>query len=379
MPGQHELRVSANVARLHNNFYKTFNNAGIPALNITAYKSPEENHSKPKSKFLKFAYFTGLAAAALQVTSGIAFMVLSKLGGKEKLESAKAYKGKAAIFANIAFSTLGLSYLICAPSTLGAGINSKQPGIVLHSIFAGVLGGAIGLLTILGRKSLGTRAKGLLSLAYAPLFAGFANKIQNDTKNKKSRQMNIDFMTNKNTYLNIFKLGQEGKDIRKKFLDSFKFTFKDIVNSFKFSGQTFVKTLKQSKNYIMGKRKQKPDIFSIKPSKESMYLASVLAILGSIPKVLFGEKLGSKKLKILDVIIGAGFMFDSLGMISLANANNDSRKLPMLIGGPMRITGDFAQENNFFYGLRTLGGSAAEYYYALVNKEKDGKLQNKQD
>lgn len=372
---KHELKVSPEVARLHQSFFNFPDNKGGTAFSSVICTSSREKGTS--EKFYKFAFLTGITAAALQVTSGLSFAALWMLGGKKKFDSARFYKGKAGIAAKMAFSTLGLSYLVCAPSTMGAGVNSKQPGIVLHSVIAGGIGAVIGALTLLNRGSVGTRVKGLLSLAYAPLFAGFANKIDTDFKSsadKKGRQMNVDFTTDMNSYVNIFSLGEKGNKVRKNFADFMKFSVIDMKNSFITSGESVIKVLKQGKDYIFGGRKELPDIISMKPTRESMSLASALAVLGSIPKVIMGSKLNNKACNVADFMIGAGFLFDSLAMMSVANANNDDRKLPMLIGGPMRIVGDFRQESNLFYGLRTVGGAAFEYYYALMNKEKDGKL-----
>ncbi len=382
IPVRPELNLSPEITRLHQDFFKPSVNTGLPVLSSGVYKSDKKEKTSSE-KFFEFAFWTGIAAAALQVVSGVSFMVLSRMkGGKEKFEKASHYKGKAALPAKIAFTTLGVSYAICAPSTAGAGINAQQPGIVLHSIIAGLLGGGIGLLTILNKGGVGTRAKGWLSLMYAPLFAGFANKIGNDFYSKDSKQtrkMDINFMTEKSTYENFFSVNKKGKELRKKFWDSFLFSLDDMKLAFNSIGRTMLKTFKQTGDYITQKRKELPEIISIKPSRESMWLGSSLIVLGSLPKVLFGSMLGkngkwSKAGLGADFMIGAGFLFDTLGMMSVANANDDSRKIPMLIGGPMRIIGDFRQEENLFYGLRTIGGAAIEYYYALMNKEKDGKL-----
>lgn len=381
-PARHELIVSPDIARLHQNFFKSCANTDNPVLSPVVSK----NNKKAKTsseKFFDFAFWTGITAAALQIVSGVSFMVLSQMeGGKERLENAALYKGRAALPAKIAFTTLGISYAICAPSTTGAGINSQQPGIVLHSAIAGILGTGIGLLSLIGKGGVGTRTKGWLSLMYAPLFAGFANKIGNDfysEDNKHNRKMNIEFMTEGKTYENLFATNDKGKELRKKFWDSFVFSLEDMKLAFSSISQTAVKAFNQTRDYLAGKRKEKPEIASIKPSRESMWLGSSLIVLGSLPKVLFGNRLGtggkwSKLGWAADIIIGAGFVFDTLGMMSVANANNDSRKIPMMIGGPMRMIGDFRQEENLFYGLRTFGGAAIEYYYALMNKEKDGKL-----
>lgn len=375
-PVQYEIRVSPDVAKLHQEFTNSIKPKGNIAPNTVICVSNKEQ-DKNQESFYKFAFFTGIAAAALQVTSGLAFMSLRLLSGKEKYDSVKLYTGKAKLPAKIAFSTLGLSYLVCAPSTMGAGVNAQQPGIVLHSVVAGGLG-VLGMM-----RNINTRFKGLLSLVYAPLFAGFANKIHNEfgeSPDKQTRKMNVDFTTNADFYKNIFAFGENGKDARGKLVDFIKFSLDDMKNGLITSGESLVKTFKQTKNYITGKREDLPDLISMKPTKESMSLAATLAIIGSVPKVIFGEKLGmkgkwAKAGFVADLIIGAGFLFDSIGMMSIANANNDDRKLPMMVGGPMRMIGDFRQESNLFYGLRTMGGAAFEYYYALMNKEKDGKLQ----
>jgi hypothetical protein len=220
--------------------------------------------------------------------------------------------------------------------------------------------------------------KGLLMLTYAPLFAGFANKIHNEFKakgEKDVRKMKLDFLFDKKTYINSFKSGQDGEKSRENLFNIVKFTAQDQVNAFKTGVSAVKDTFKQGIDYIMRKRKDVPDIFTLQPTKESMSLATSSIVVGALAKVLFAGKLGKWGKRTADFFIGAGLIFDSLGMMTLAKANDDSRKLPMLVGGPMRIIGDFGHENNYLFGLRTLGGAAFEYYYALVNKEKDGKLE----
>ncbi|HSA06856.1 MAG TPA: hypothetical protein P5556_06730 [Candidatus Gastranaerophilales bacterium] len=360
--------VSPNVNDLHNNFLKEIDEKKVSFKESAIEKDLAANPKNNYDKYYDFSYKTGILNTGLQLMSGLILMGLGLLGEKKPGETNidNVYTGKSKKIYTVASKILGAGYLMGFPSVTAAGIISEQPGTVLSSYLW------LAASPLMLKGNLGVRTKAFLDLGYAPTFAGFANEINNsysEAENKKIRKMDLNYMFNKNTYLKAFSSDQEGKEIRKKLSSFAKFCMQDQVNALKTLGVAFKDTIGQSINFFKGERKKLPDVLSTKPSKESMSLGSILMIAGSMPKLLKGNKLGKSKLKFADILIGAGLLFESLGMMSLANAKEDSRRAALLIGGPMRIIGDFRHENPFMYGLRTFGGSSFEYYYTLMNKE----------
>ncbi len=332
-------------------------------------KDPQKTEYPLHKNYYDFSYATGLLNTGLQAAAGVIIMGLALFGNKKKTGKHKIenlFEGKSARIFKTASAMLGVGYFIGFPSVTGAGIKSEQPGMVLAS----AMWLAATPFMIMGK--LGTRTRAFLDIAYAPVFAGFANQINNDfgtDKDKKQKKMNLEYLFDRESYLNVLSPGQAGRETRAKWFDFMKFCVTDQVTAVKTVAKSIVDTTKQSFNVLTGKREDLPDIFSIKPSKESMSFGSLFILAGTIPKLYLGKKIKGKKEFIADILIGAGFLFESLGMMSLANTKDDSRRIAMLIGGPMRIIGDFRHENPFMYGLRTLGGSSFEYYWTLMNKD----------
>lgn len=312
-----------------------------PASILLAEKRPKDDHQK----YYDFSYAAGLLNTGLQAVAGMAIMGLALFGkkkpGKHKIEN--LFTGKSANVYKMASAALGAGYLVGFPAVTGAGIKAEQPGMVLASLtWASVIPFML--------KGMGVRARALLAMGYAPAFAGFANQINNefgDNKGKTPRKMNMDFLFDK-----------EGYTIEK-LKDFAKFCAADQVIAIKTVGTTFKRLFNGDTS-----------MFSTKPSKESMSLGSILILAGAVPKFISGKNINKRGEFIVDILIGAGLFFESLGMMSLANTKEDSRREAMLIGGPMRIIGDFGHENPFLFGMRTLGGSAFEYYWTAMNKEE---------
>ena len=203
--------------------------------------------------------------------------------------------------------------------------------------------------------------------------------------------MNLGFLLQRDTYLKLFSSDEKGAEARNNMSNMAKFVAMDVVYAFKNAGKAVGKTIKQTGEWISGKREERPDIFTMKPSKDSMSLGAVLIMAGSLPKLILGNKLGKiKRLENLgknkninlvkmpiiatDLLIGSGMMFESLGMMNLANAKDDSRKWPVILTTPFRILGDFMQQRPLMKGVRTAAASSYEYYVTLMNKEENGQL-----
>ncbi|OGI02686.1 MAG: hypothetical protein A2Y25_11085 [Candidatus Melainabacteria bacterium GWF2_37_15] len=392
---QYKVGVLPTITQFNSSFKGTGNNQAVPSL---ALISGEKTKSK-LDKYCDFGYYTGLTAACLQVVSGLAFMALAiKKGGKrflnvgkEIIDKKKAINGKASaeiipkkgkkllkelsktdkILNRIGTAAWATGCFISVPSLFGSGVKQQQPGLVLNGILWGLIAPFMAL-------NLPTRLLGISNIAYVPAFASFVNQINNESdpnKAKNPRKMNMDFIFDKKAWKNVLNSGEEGQKVRKNWLDFVKFCGEDQKIAFKTTLTAIKDTTTQSVDYFSGKREKAPDIFSMKPSKESMSLASILVLAGGLPKIILGKKdmgglLTEKGLKVADHLIGAGMIFDSLGMITLANSKEDSRK-PIVLGlTPLRIAGDFRQERMFPLGLRTLGGASIEYYYALMNKDE---------
>ncbi len=331
-----------------------------------------EKEKKLHDKYYNFSYATGILNTGLQALSGLMIMGLGIFGHKIKnppkdTKMEKLFVGKSKKLYKIAASVLGAGYFIGFPAVTGAGIKAEQPGMVLAS----TMWFLASPLMLLGE--LGTRARAFLDIAYAPAFTGFANEINNEygkEKDKKIRKMDLDFLLEKETYKNIFTKNQKGEEIRKRLVDFSKFCMEDQVNALKTAGNGILVTARQSFDMLTGKRDKLPDTISTKPSKESMSLGSLFILAGTIPKLIIGKKINGKLETAANIFIGSGFFFESIGMMTLANQKDDSRKEAMMLGGPMRIIGDFNHDNPFMYGLRTLGGSAFEYYWTLMNKDE---------
>lgn len=357
-----------------------------PAISTisTKYIAPYDK----KEKQFNIPYILGTIGSSLEVASGL-FLIA---GAHQKFENVKNNKHLAKVlhpmdkvlsflqnnfkswhdsiekFKNknqvvrVGELLLGLGCAVAVPMEMSAAKKSDQPGMMASS----ALWAAMALPIMIG---LSTRVKGFYSLAYAPSFAAFANEIHNDfrlDKGEKARKQKIE----------LTKPWQFAK-----------FCAVDITNAAKTSVHTIGKTAVQGWNWFIGNTDKTPDIFSTKPSKESMSLASTLVILGALPRIILGKRLDPiyknvngevvKQEKLLEkfsgYINGAGMIFDTLGMMSMANTKDDARKPALLLGGPMRILGDFRPGNDKLYGLRTIGGASCMYYWAGIDKEKQEK------
>jgi len=368
-PSQIKLGVLPDIAQLRPV------SGGSPDIALGNKSSaPEQKNGKKvfEDKFYNFSYATGILNTGLQALSGLLIMGLGIFGKKIK-NPAKGTKmenlfvGKSEKIYKMASHVLGAGYFIGFPAVTGAGIKSEQPGMVLAS----TMWFLASPLMLTGKLS--TRARAFLDITYAPAFASFANEINNEFGNEKGnkiRKLNMDYMLHKEAYSNVFSSGEKGREVRKKLGEFIKFCAVDQLVVLKNVGKGISDATKQTFDMLMDKRDKLPDIFSLKPSKESLSLGSLFIIAGTIPKFIKGKKIMGKAEEIANILIGTGFFFESIGMMTLANSKNDSRKAAILAGGPMRIIGDFNHENPFMYGLRTLGGAAFEYYWTLMNKDK---------
>ena len=86
--------------------------------------------------------------------------------------------------------------------------------------------------------------------------------------------------------------------------------------------------------------------------------------------MIFGNKSGAAK-KAANLLIGTGLLLDAIGMLAIGRKEKGATKAILLGGVPLRAIGDFAQTNKFMYGLRTIGGSSFEYYFAALNKKEE--------
>lgn len=366
-PGKIQIGVLPDINRVGKN-PKTCN---IPTNSAAA--RPDIKIKKDNSLKSNVFYLFGVTSAILEVTTGILLITgATKKGQNLKLtklteplnnlmnfaqkkipqngikKSLQKWKDEKPPIKKLSDACLALAATFAIPTEWGAAIKSQQPGMLLSSA---IWATSIPLIFF----DLGTRTKGLYSLAYAPSFASFANDIHNEFCLKDGanpRKKEVDF---------------------KKPLSLIKFSLEDQIVAAKTAFNTVTTSFKQGLEYLSGKREKRPDILSIKPSKESMSLASTLLILGSLPKIILGKKRlpdGSLKLRAVETTIGLGMVFDTLGMMSLANTKNDSRRPALLVGGLMRISGDFFQENPIAYGIRTIGGASCMYYWAGINKEQ---------
>lgn len=384
-----QVGVLPSIANFNGSFGKTGNTAASSVSSVSTLSSKHVAKNSESKKKINVPYLFGVTGASLEVTAGL-FYIGSYLASKKNwtknmpLEKvvkplnnmAESVKGrinskkfkkrieewqKKDAVKKIADATLAGASLVALPTEVSAAIKSQQPGMFMSSALWAT---AIPSIFV----DLNTRTKGLYSLAYAPSFASFANEINNDFRLDEGD-------TPRKQKINL-----------KNPVETLKFAIEDQIIAAKTVGKTIKNTYVKGKAYLLGKSDEKPDIFSTKPSKESMSLASTLVILGSLPKIIMGKAIdpvmgmrNGKRAVIKrnpvgiasDLVIGSGMIFDSLGMMSLANSKKDSRRTALLLGGPMRIVGDFGQQHDFFYGMRTIGGASCMYYWAGINKEKD--------
>lgn len=248
---------------------------------------------------------------------------------------------------HVGWVSLGLSYLVSIPACIGASIQLKQP-----SMFIGSILWAITSPFMMQKKFEDSpKLKGFLMLGYAFNYLGLANKIKNEKENRKGNAaIEFDFKRNKDNLFN-------------KTAKFFNFSLKDHITM----PEAFVNAFKQTWDYISGKRKEVPEYMSASPSSDNRKITSFLLYGGGIPLMIFGKKCKPLE-KIANIMIGTGMLLDAVGLFAIGRAEKGATKAALLTGVPLRAVGDFAQTNNFMYGLRTLGGASFEYYFASLNQ-----------
>ena len=388
--------VSIDNNHIYDNFLKRSSFRRNSASAPLAVADSVSNNNDKKRKYTDTLVALGYINTAAQAISGLMFtgLAISSLkdghGWKAVEDTSKIYTGNKQKIYQLAMGILSVGYFIGVPAVFGAGVKAEQPGIVTTSVLDGILAGFM-----LNKKfNNSTRFHGLQNFNYAPSYAGFANKTSNEFNAQDEndiRKMNLGFLLQRDTYLKLFSSDEKGAEARNNMSNMAKFVAMDVVYAFKNAGKAVGKTIKQTGEWISGKREERPDIFTMKPSKDSMSLGAVLIMAGSLPKLILGNKLGKiKRLENLgknkninlvkmpiiatDLLIGSGMMFESLGMMNLANAKDDSRKWPVILTTPFRILGDFMQQRPLMKGVRTAAASSYEYYVTLMNKEENGQL-----
>ncbi|OGH96886.1 MAG: hypothetical protein A2039_00025 [Candidatus Melainabacteria bacterium GWA2_34_9] len=317
------------------------------ADNLQKTVNVSKNSPQTQGKKTNWGYLSGVAATVGQVAAGICMLgaaVLEKKG--------KACPNLIKNLNHVGWVSLGLSYLVSIPSCIGASFAVKQPSMLLGS----VLWAVASPFMMMKRFNDSERLKGFLMLGYAFNYLGLANKIKNDKDQKNGGQpLEFDIKGSKDNLLS-------------KIAKTVKFSVKDH-----FSIPEAVKnSLKQTKEYILRQRKEVPDFMSTNPTSDNRKLTSILLYAGGIPLMIFGNKNAAAK-KAANVLIGTGLLLDAIGMFAIGRKEKGATKAILLGGVPLRTVGDFAQTNKFMYGLRTLGGSSFEYYFASLNEAEEAK------
>lgn len=268
------------------------------------------------------------------------------------LKNGKNLHIKAKSFNHIGWVSLGFSYLVSIPSLVGASLTVKQPSMLIGT----ALWAAASPFMMMKKYEDSAKLKGFLMLGYALNYLGLANKIKNDNALKKGEKpIEYDFKGNKDNLLS-------------KTFKTIKFSLKDHFSL----SESVKNSFKQTKDYISGQRKEVPDFISVNPTPDNRKITSILLYAGGIPLMIFGNKNGAAK-KAANLLIGTGLLLDAIGMFAIGRKEKGATKAVLLGGVPLRAVGDFAQTNKFMYGLRTLGGSSFEYYFAALNKEEEAK------
>lgn len=257
----------------------------------------------------------------------------------------------------IGWFAMGASYFVSMPSCIGAALKAAQPSMLTGSFLWG-----ISALLMMNKKY----ENSARILAFTPfgagfIYAGLANKVKNDNELKKDdKPRTFDFNgINKNT-------------LWSKAVNFIKF-IKDDLLSLPKAG---LKAVSQGFNYITGKRKERPEFWTVIPTENNSKLASLLLFPGGLLLMTFGRKYKPVE-KAANVLIGIGLLFEALYMFTLGNSKKGADKSLILTGVPLRAIGDFGQTNPIMLGMRTLGGASFEYYFALLNKEKIKKSEDK--
>ena len=244
---------------------------------------------------------------------------------------------------------LSTSWLLSMPSCFGASVKAGQPSMLIGS----GLWGISSMLMLRKKYQESAFLLGLLTLGNGFMYAGLANKIKNDKELKENE---------KPRFFNFNKIN--GSNFAEK---AGTFVI-DVVKDFAELPQAGIKAVKQSYNYLTGKRKELPEFCTLNPTENNSKLTSLMILPGAITRMTFGKE---NKIadRIASVLVGTGLLFESLYMFTLGNDKKDMDKPIIQSGVPFRIAGDYFQTNPILYGVRTLGGASFEYYYATLNKE----------
>lgn len=281
---------------------------------------------------------------------------------KNEQKARSNFKEFSALLKKLGWSSLGISYMASVPSCVGASIKEKQPSMLLSSL-------SWGALSPIMMFDSSINLRGALLVSYALFYSGFANKIKNEYELKegeKPRTFDLDFLKDKKVWGNAIKSKKEAAELGQKLCDMGKFVVQDQVMVL---GST-TKSCKQILDKVIGNRKELPDFVTTKPSADNRKITSMLSYAGGIPLMMFGGSVEALT-PIANALAGTGMFADAIGMFTIGSAQKNSSKQALLIGIPIRVLGDFAQTNDFMYGLRTLGGASCEYYFTMLNKDAE--------
>jgi len=302
--------------------------------------------SQKQGKKTNWGYLSGVAATVGQVAAGVCM-----LGAAFLEKKGKTCPNLIKNLNHVGWVSLGLSYLVSIPSCIGASFAVKQPSMLLGS----VLWAVASPFMMMKRFEDSPKLKGFLMLGYALNYLGLANKIKNDKKDNNGQPLEFDIKGSKDNLLS-------------KIVKTVKFSLKDHL----LIPEAVKNSLRQTKEYISGQRKEVPDFMSTNPTSDNRKITSILLYAGGIPLMIFGNKNATAK-KVANVLIGTGLLLDAIGMFAIGRKEKGATKAILLGGVPLRTVGDFAQTNKFMYGLRTLGGSSFEYYFASLNEGEEAK------
>lgn len=298
----------------------------------------------------------------------IANKLIKKQGGLKKFgedlnKFANTHHLKGNKYNNLGWKALSVSWLISIPSCIGAAVNSKQPSMLLGSLIWGVAAGFMfkeknhNLPAIIASTPLGASF----------VYAGLANKMKKDNELKEGQTARLyDFNEiNRNNFIS-------------KSVEFSKFVIKDLISL----PESGVKAVSQTFGYVAGKRKEPPEFWTIRPTENNSKLASLLLVPGSLLMMAFVKKRAShekmsKVENIAGILIGAGLSFEALYMYTLGSAQKGISKALIIAGVPLRFIGDFFPNNPAMNGMRTLGGSSFEYYFATLNEDQKDKKDKK--
>jgi len=311
-------------------------------------------------RHLNFSYWCGVVAFLGQALAGLSMIVSATLQNVSGIINIGDTAEIPENFDLLGRVCLSLSYLVSGPSCLGAAIKNKQASMYLASWFWIIM-------SLFMFVDLPPQLKGALMANYALFYAGFATKVHNEYEAKdgeKLEEVDLSSLASLQAIKTILssreglkKLGKLCGKICLAIIDDHKEVLKAVP-----------KAVVQLIAFAKRERKEIPDFLQLtNPTSSNRRITSGLVYAGSIPLILFGENIKIIT-TIANFLIGMGMVTDSLGMLSIGLKKKGSLKIALILGVPLRLVGDFAQTNPFFYGLRTLGGSSFEYYFAMENK-----------